>query len=72
MNEVEISICERNIFCSDCDNTDCWHCGDYGADCPFYRCKYIDDEVEVECEKCPELKKYKKQYQKKRKEEEEK
>lgn len=35
---VKIGICKRDNTCYECENTDCWHCGDIEADCHAYKC----------------------------------
>ena len=41
--------CDRLTTCYDCDNTECGHHGDKGADCPKYRC---DNVNLMDCEHC--------------------
>ena len=43
----ELRECTRDNFCFECDNENCAHHGDIGADCPKYRCDQQDD-----CEHC--------------------
>lgn len=36
---LRLKPCNRKNLCIDCDNTNCLHAGDYGADCPFWICQ---------------------------------
>lgn len=47
--EATLTECTRQNTCFDCDNQDCWHHGDKGADCPKYHC---DNAVLDDCEHC--------------------
>ena len=47
--EVTMSDCTRQNTCFDCDNQDCSHHGDKGADCPKNHC---DNAVLYDCEHC--------------------
>lgn len=47
---ITLNECYRNNTCYDCDNEECGHHGDKGADCPKYYCdnpKGLQD-----CEHC--------------------
>lgn len=55
---VEISECTRTNFCVNCDDPDCIHAGDIGADCPKWKC---DNDPIMDCARCEFLKEYKRE-----------
>ena len=50
---IGMNECNRDGLCVDCDNTECLHHGDIGADCPKWRCENGGD-----CEHCEWIKAY--------------
>lgn len=49
--EVQLSICNKDCFCVNCDSTTCLRAGDIGADCPKYHC-----DNQMDCENCEFIK----------------
>ena len=58
---VDFSECTRKSFCVYCDDPDCIHAGDVGADCPKWKC---DNTPMMDCERCEFLKEYKREMSK--------
>ena len=50
---LKFKECERDNLCVDCDDPDCLHAGDIGADCPKWVC-----DMPNECEQCLWIREY--------------
>ena len=57
---AQMSICERDILCVDCDNNACWFAGKTISDCPKYKCDRPSHLVE-QCDNCTFIKKFQKE-----------
>lgn len=51
---LNLSVCNRDNLCVDCDDKECHHAGDIGADCPKWKC----DHPFGDCENCAFIKKF--------------
>ena len=50
-----IKECKRDNLCVDCDDPECLHAGEIGADCPKWHC---DNDQRHDCENCTFIKFY--------------
>lgn len=57
--DVQMSLCERNNLCVDCDNDKCWGAGHIISDCPKYHCDRPKESLE-DCETCEFIKEFQK------------
>lgn len=55
---ITVDICNRNNLCVDCDNKECWHCGDKIADCPRYPQYCAREKIADSCDDCTWIDKY--------------
>ena len=50
-----VKECKRDNLCVDCDDSECLHAGEIGADCPKWHC---DNDKPLDCENCTFIKFY--------------
>lgn len=52
---LNLSVCNRDNLCVDCDSKTCLSAGDIGADCPKWKC---DNPNGSDCEDCAFIKEF--------------
>lgn len=53
---IVLKECHRKNLCVDCDDHNCAHAGDIGADCPKWTCDMA--EYAYDCSECGWIKRY--------------
>lgn len=59
---LNLSVCNRDNLCVDCDSETCLRAGDIGADCPKWKC---DNPNGSDCEDCAFIKEFVEEMRKK-------
>lgn len=62
-NMFEMSLCNKNMLCVDCNDTKCLGAGEIISDCPKYHCDRESGHIN-DCETCNFIKQFQKNMRK--------